>query len=108
MNGLAEKQIKPLNPSVAAIWEHEGSDYPDLIKLPMEDGRVISYRREITQPHPQCMTAVDIIRLMKDSTYGGYKGKHAKKPADAGTSNRQAQKELQDIIPRKRRENNGL
>lgn len=79
------KQIKPLDHRVAAIWEHEWSDYPDLIKVPMEGGKVISYRREIEQPHPQCLKTLEIIRLMKEHTYGGTK----QKPADAGTSNRQ-------------------
>ena len=48
----AEK-IKPINHTVAAIWEKDYSDYPDLIKIPMENGRVITYRREIQQPEPQ-------------------------------------------------------
>ena len=69
-------QIKPLNPSVAVVWENAWSDYPDLVKLPMEDGKVITYRREIEQPHPQCMKAVDLIRMMNKHTYGG---KHVKK-----------------------------
>lgn len=79
------KQIKPLDHRVAAIWEHDWSDYADLIKVPMEDGKVVSYRREIEQPHPQCLKTLEIIRLMKEHTYGGTK----QKPADAGTSNRQ-------------------
>ena len=79
------EKIKPLNHSVAAIWEHDWSDFPDLIKVPMEGGKVITYRREIEQPHPQCLKTLEIIRLMKEHTYGGTK----QKPADAGTSNRQ-------------------
>lgn len=59
-------QIKPLNNIVAPIWEHGFSDYPDMIKVPMEDGKVITYRREITQPHPQVLKACEIIRKMKD------------------------------------------
>ena len=73
------EQIRPLNHTVAAIWEHDSSDYPDLIKVPMEDGQVVTYRQEIKQPHPQCMKALDLIRIMKDCTYGGYKAKHEKK-----------------------------
>lgn len=76
---LKTAQIKPLNHSVAAIWEHESSDYPDLIKVPMEDSKVITYRREVEQPHPQCLKTLEIIRVMKNCTYGGYKAKHEKK-----------------------------
>lgn len=71
-------QIRPLNPSVAAIWEHDSSDYPDMIKIPMADGHVIAYRREIQQPEPRVMRCVDLIKLMKEHTYGGH-GKHARK-----------------------------
>ena len=79
-------QIKPLNPQVAGIWEYSWSDYPDMIKIPMEDGHVVTYRREIEQPHPAVMKCVDLIRVMNDCTYGGYKPKHKKKAGDAATS----------------------
>lgn len=72
-------QIRPLNQRLAYIHENAWSDYPDLIKVPMEDGHVITYRREITQPEPRVMKCVDLIRIMKDCTYGGYKAKHTKK-----------------------------
>jgi hypothetical protein len=49
------------------------SDYPDRIKMPMEDGHVITYVREIEQPHPKCLKAVDIIRTMQGCTFGGHK-----------------------------------
>ena len=39
--------------------------------MPMEDGHVVTYRREVEQPHPQCMKAVELIRIMKGHTYGG-------------------------------------
>ena len=72
------EQIKPINHIVAPIWERDSSDYPDLIKVPMEDSKVITYRREIEQPHPQCMKAVDLIRKMAESEHG-YKPRHEKK-----------------------------
>jgi len=97
-------QIKPLGTG-APIWECDGSAYPAIIKMPMEDGTVSTYRRwefdeaecpeslefptkdgaivtyhmEIHQPHPQCVKAVELIRMMKDNTFGGYKAKHIKK-----------------------------
>jgi hypothetical protein len=58
-------QIRPLANSGAPIWDYMSSDYPDRIKMPMEDGRVITYRREIEQPHPQCQQAIHIIRNME-------------------------------------------
>ena len=58
-------QIRPLANSGAPIWDYMSSDYPDRIKMPMEDGRVITYRREIEQPHPQCQKAIHIIRNME-------------------------------------------
>lgn len=72
-------QIKPLNHIVAPIWEHESSDYPDVIKVPMEDSKVITYRREVEQPNPQCLKTLEIIQGMKNCIYVGYKAKHVKK-----------------------------
>ena len=73
------RHIKPLNPRIAFSHERESSDYPDIIKIPMEDGHVVTYVREVTQPEPRVMKCVDLIRVMKDCTYGGYKAKHEKK-----------------------------
>lgn len=78
MSEAIEIQIKPLNQTVAVTWENAWSDYPDTVRLPMEDGKVITYRREIEQPHPQCMKAIDLIKVMNGHTYGG-NGKHTKK-----------------------------
>ena len=47
--------------------------------MPMEDGHVITYRREIEQPEPRVMKCIDLIRVMNECTYGGYKAKHTKK-----------------------------
>ena len=66
-------QIKPLNHAVAGIWDYESSDYPDRVKIPMEDGQVISYIREIEQPHPKCLKSIDLIKNMNSCTFGGTK-----------------------------------
>lgn len=66
-------QIRPLANTGAPIWDYMSSDYPDRIKMPMEDGHVITYVREIEQPHPKCLKAVDIIRTMQGCTFGGRK-----------------------------------
>ena len=71
------EQIRPLG-NVAPIWDYDTSDYPDRIKVPMQDGHVVSYVREIEQPHPKCLKTIDMIRIMKGHTFGG-SGKHAKK-----------------------------
>ena len=60
---------------MAPIWEHDTSDYPDVVKVAMADGHVITYQRVIEQPHPNCLKAIDLIKIMKGHTYGGsYKG----------------------------------
>ena len=71
------EQVRPLG-NVAPIWDYDTSDYPDRIKVPIQDGHVVSYVREIEQPHPKCMKTIDIIRVMNDCTYG-YQPKHTKK-----------------------------
>lgn len=73
------EQIKPLSHSAAPIWDYESSDYPDRIKLPMEDGHVITYIREIEQPHPQCLASIDLIKSMNKCVYGGYKPRRRNK-----------------------------
>lgn len=74
------KQIKPLGTG-APIWEHDSSEYPDLMRMPMEDGNVKNYRLEIEQPEPSFLKAMDLISKLP--VYGpsaaGYKGRHAKK-----------------------------
>ena len=67
-------KVKPLSP-VAAIWERDISIYPDIIKIPMEDGHVITYRMEVQQPAPQVIKTLELIRIMNHCAYGGYKGK---------------------------------
>ena len=71
-------QIKPLGTG-APIWEYESSEYPDLMRMPMEDGTVKNYRLEIEQPEPRVMKCIDLIRVMNKCTYGGYKPRRNKK-----------------------------
>ncbi|MBQ1792977.1 MAG: hypothetical protein II008_22605 [Oscillospiraceae bacterium] len=59
------EQIKPLNSGIACIWDHDFSDYPDRLKIPMHDGQIITYHREIEQPHPSLVKAQKNIRKMK-------------------------------------------
>ena len=43
----------------------------------MENGHVITYRREIEQPEPRVMRSIELIshmnRLIRENTYGGEK-----------------------------------
>ena len=69
---IKTKQIKPLG-SGAPIWENDTSDYPDVIKVPMADGHVITYRRDMSQQDPRLLRSIELIRIMKKHTYGGRK-----------------------------------
>ena len=57
-------QVLPL-PKVKGYWQHESSRYPDIIKVPMSDGRVITYHIDVEQPHPCLVEAMKIIERMK-------------------------------------------
>ena len=48
---MSEIRVLPL-PKVTGVWEHDSSKYPDLIKVPMSDGKVIRYHIDIEMPHP--------------------------------------------------------
>ena len=58
-------QVLPL-PKVDARYGPMGGKYPERIRVPMSDGKVISYRIEVEQPHPQLMEAIENIRKMKE------------------------------------------
>lgn len=74
----AEKAVRVLPlVNVFGRHEHDWSRYYDFIRIPMSDGTVITYRREIEQPHPQCVKTIELIRSM--DAMCGYKGKHTKK-----------------------------
>ena len=65
---------------VTGYWDPgSSSKVPESVKIVMSDGSRAMYRLDIRQPHPQCVKALDLIRIMKSNTYSGYKPKHAKK-----------------------------
>lgn len=75
MEDMKNVKSRPLVP-VRAIWEKNSiSKYPETIRVPMEDGHVISYRIDVEQPHPCFLEAMDLIRSMKEGGYQ-YKEKH--------------------------------
>ena len=69
-------RIRPLAP-VHAEWEYESSTYPDFVKLTMENGKTVVYRREI--PQPGFVNAMEILDRIDGYRFdGGYTGKHEK------------------------------
>lgn len=73
------QQIRPLNNVVAPIWLYDSSDYPDEIKVPMEDGSVETYIRLVQQPHPNCLKAAEICRKFSNNLADQYSPKHGRK-----------------------------
>ena len=61
---MSEIRVMPL-PKVHGTWIHDSSKYPDVVRIPMSDGKVIRYRIDIEQPHPQLLEAIENIRNMK-------------------------------------------
>ena len=68
MDGV--KRAKPL-PAVTAIWDKDSvSEYPETIRIPMDDGNVINYviDRE-KQPHPAFLVAMNLLKKMPKGSY---------------------------------------
>jgi hypothetical protein len=65
---------KPL-PMVLPIWEHDWSEFPDVVRVSMEDGHVINYRREISQPKPVFKEMLDRFT----TTCVGYRAKRRRR-----------------------------
>jgi len=66
---MKRKRSMPLVP-VRAIWEKESiSKYPETIRIPMDDGHVISYRLDVEQPHPSFLEALKLIRKQPEGSY---------------------------------------
>lgn len=61
---MNEIRVKPLM-NIHGHWIHDSSKYPDVVRIPMSDGKVIRYRIDIEQPHPQLLEALENIRNMK-------------------------------------------
>lgn len=48
---MSEIRVLPL-PKVTGVWKHDTSKYPDVIRVPMSDGRVVKYVIDVPQPAP--------------------------------------------------------
>lgn len=66
---MSEIRVMPL-PKVHGEWEHEDSRYPETIKVSFSDGRVVTYRIDVQQPHPCFLESMDLIGKMKKAGDG--------------------------------------
>ena len=71
---------------VNSIFEHQWSHYPDRIKVPMDDGRVIEYQITINLPEPVLGKMLDRFNHI---CLGGYKrrDKNRKRRGDENNVN---------------------
>ena len=59
---------------ITGLWDPGSeSKVPERVKVRMSDGSSAVYQLSVEQPHPQCLKAVDLIRIMTGNTYGGNK-----------------------------------
>lgn len=76
---MEDKHAKPLI-DVSPQWDREISIYPDRIRVPMEDGKVVDYVLDIRQPHPSFEGAVGTIREWAQQDVGyQHQPKHVQK-----------------------------
>lgn len=61
---MSETRVLPL-PKVTGLYEHDYSKYPERIRVPMSDGRVITYNIENDLPHPSFIAAMNNIERME-------------------------------------------
>lgn len=61
---MSEIRVMPL-PKVTGVWEHDASKYPDVIRVPMSDGRVVKYVIDVKQPHPSFEAAMKNLERME-------------------------------------------
>lgn len=62
---MSEIRVLPL-PKVTGVWKHNSSKYPDVIRVPMSDGKVVKYVIDVEMPHPALVAAVKNIERMKE------------------------------------------
>lgn len=59
-------------PIVRAIYEHSWSQYPEKVRISMDNGKVVDYRIEMKQPVP---VFKDMLDVFNETCFGGYKYK---------------------------------
>lgn len=55
---MSKIRVLPL-PKVTAVWEHDYSKYPDAVRVPMSDGKVITYWTTPPMPGPVLRDALE-------------------------------------------------
>ena len=60
---MSEVRVKPLI-SVTPKYLHDCSRYPDLIRIPMSDGKVVTYHIDMEMPHPCFEAAMKNLERM--------------------------------------------
>ena len=61
---MSEIRVMPL-PKVTGVWRHECSRYPDEIRIPMSDGKIVRYHIDVEMPHPVFKAAMKNLSNMK-------------------------------------------
>lgn len=59
---------------VTGLWDPgSASEIPERIRIVLSNGMKATYQLSVEQPHPQCMKAIDLVRIMNGHTFGGTK-----------------------------------
>lgn len=66
---MSEIRVKPLI-DVTPKYLHDCSRYPDLIRIPMSDGKVITYHIDVDLPHPCCIAINEGMERMEGYAKG--------------------------------------
>ena len=61
---MSEIRVMPL-PKVTGVWRHDCSRYPDEIRIPMSDGKIVRYTISVEMPHPVFEAAMRNLNNMK-------------------------------------------
>jgi len=62
---VSEIRVMPL-PKVTGVWKHDCSKYPDIIRVPMSDGKVVKYVIDVELPHPALVAALKNLERMEE------------------------------------------
>ena len=67
---MESMKSKPIA-KITAIWDKGSvSQYPETLRVPMEDGHVVNYRiDQEKQPHPAFLFAMNILKNLPDGSY---------------------------------------
>ena len=63
---MSEIRVMPL-PKVTGVWRHDSSRYPDEIRVPMSDGKVVTYTIDVKMPHPCFEAAMKNLERMAET-----------------------------------------